>query len=246
MSLFKNLKSDGLEETRDSLGGSFIVESGAYAGKIKYAYAQPAASGALGIVLCVALEGGRDYTETLYVTNKSGDNFFLNKNDNSKKVPLPGFVIIDDLCQVVAGKPLSEMDTEEKMVNVWDSDLKKEVPKSVPMLVDLIGQDTLLGIIKKVENKSVKDDNGNYIPTAETRELNNIDKVFHAELKLTVPEARNGKDTPEFYDAWVDRNAGKTQNRVKDVAQGTARAPAKPGAPAAAGAPARQSLFGKK
>ncbi|MFR7882301.1 MAG: hypothetical protein ACLU5J_13140 [Christensenellales bacterium] len=43
------------------------------------------------------MKGKKPYTETIYITNKEGKNYFLNKQDPTKKVPLPGFTLIDDL-----------------------------------------------------------------------------------------------------------------------------------------------------
>lgn len=244
MSLFKSLQTTGLEESRDSLGG-FTLESDIYAGKIKVAYAQPAASGAMGIVMLFDF-GGKEYRETVYVTNKKGENFYLNKNDATKKVPLPGFTTADDICLIVTGKPLCEQVTEEKVVNVYDNDAKKELPKSVQMLVDLVGQDIRVAIQKRIENKSVKQGD-EYVLTAETREVNSIEKVFHPELHLTVVEARSGQEVAKFHDAWLERNKGKTIDKTTAVKDAANRAAPKAGAaPAATASSNRPSLFGAK
>ena len=244
MSLFKSLQATGLEESRDSLGG-FTLESDIYAGKIKVAYAQPAASGAMGIAMLFDF-GGKEYRETVYVTNKNGENFYLNKNDATKKVPLPGFTTADDICLIVTGKPLCEQETEEKVVNVYDNDAKKELPKSVQMLVDLVGQDIRVAIKKRIENKSVKVGD-EYVLTAETREANSIEKVFHPELHLTVVEARSGQEVAKFHDAWLERNKGKTLDKTTAVKDTANRAAPKAGAaPAAAASSNRPSLFGAK
>lgn len=247
MAMFNKLSTDGLEESQDTLGGgSFIVPSGVYAAKIKVAYAAPATSGAMGIVINAVLEGGKEFRETVYITNKKGENFFLNKQDPSKKVPLPGFTTVDDLCLICTGAPLSEAETEEKIVNVWDPEERKELPKAVQVLTGLVGADVLLGIIHKVENKSTKQGN-EYVPINEKREFNTIDKVFHPEHEITVAEARSGVDKPTFINAWKERNEGKTQDKFKEVTD-TGRASAPRGAaPQAGSAPApRTSLFAKK
>lgn len=251
MSLFANLNTSGLEQSTDRLGGYSCHESGSYTGKIKVAYAGKSAGGAHSVSLIVNLDNnGGEYRETLYITNKNGQNFFLNKQDPTKKVPLPGFTIIDDICLVTTGKPLSEQSTEDKIINIWDSEAKKELPKSVPVLTDLIGQTVTLGILKQLQNKSEKVGN-NYVPTAETREANVIDKVFHTETKMTVAEARQGAEAAKFHDSWVERNAGNTQDKrtLKDGAGGQVGAPKRaeaPSAPPQSGAPARKSLFGSK
>lgn len=253
MSLFKNLTSQGLEETQDRLGGGGAVETDIYSGRIKVAYAGESKRGAKNVTILVALEGGREYRETVYITNAKGENFFLNKQDNSKKVPLPGFTVIDDICLCTTGAPLADQDVEEKTVKVYDFDAKAEIPKSVPVLVGLIDQPISLGIVKSIEDKSKDDGNGNYVPTGETREVNTIDKVFHTETRMTTVEARNGADEAGFWDAWLKKNKGQTRDKTSKEAAGQGGAAGAPraanAAPQAGGnaAPAaKKSLFGNK
>lgn len=250
MSLFGNLKSDGLEQTQDRLGGGYQPkETDIYTGKIKALYAGKSAGGAQSVSLILSLADGSEYRETFWITNKKGENFFLNKDDKTKKVPLPGFTIVDDLCLVTTGKPLSEQDTEEKTIKLYDSEAKKELPKAVPMLVEALGLEVSLGIVKVLENKNEKQGD-EYVPTAETREVNATDKVFHTETRMTVVEAREGAEVAKFWDSWLERNKGNTRDKrtIKDGQAGTAGAPKAAGAsaaaPAAGGAP-RKSLFGK-
>lgn len=250
-SLFGELKNDGLEESQDRLGGFSVLETDIYTGPIKMAYAGQAASGARSVTLIVEHDG-KEYRETIYITNKKGENFFLNKDDKSKKVPLPGFTTIDDICLVTSGKPLAEQEGEDKMVKIWDNDARKELPKSVPVLTGLLGLVVSLAIVKQLENKNVKDSSGEYVPTGEERETNFIDKVFHTETRMTVAEARNGAEKGTFWDAWLERNKGKVRDKrvIKDGVGGTPGRPgSKPvgGPPQANGAaPARKSLFGAK
>lgn len=243
MTLFNKLTNDGLEQSQDRLGGFSPLESDIYTGKIKAAYAGHSQGGAMSVTLLADL-GGKEYRETFYITNKKGENFFLNKDDKTKKVPLPGFTIVDDICLIATGKPLAEQESEEKVINIYDYELKKEVPKSVPMLTELLGKQITLGILKQLENKNVKQGE-EYVPSSETREINLVDKVFHPEMKLTVAEARNGQEEAKFYDAWAERNKGQTRDKrtIKDGA-GTPGTPPKGGA--AGATPARTSLFGKQ
>jgi hypothetical protein len=252
MSLFANLKSDGLEETQDRLGGGGgAIDSDLYTIKVKAFFAGQSQKGAHSITIIGDIkETGKEYRETIYITNQKGENFFLNKQDKTKKVPLPGYVTIDDICMLTTEKPLSETVFEEKVVNVYDFDAKKELPKKVMCAVEVQGQEILAGIMKKIENKNVKNEaTGEYEATSDTRESNYIDKVFHAEVKLSVPEARAGKEEAEFFQKWQDKNKGtvRDEREIKD-----GQAPAKGGipqksgsAPAADSAP-KKSLFGKK
>lgn len=247
MGLFDKLTTEGLEETQDRLGGSRILESDIYPAQIKMAYAGKSAGGAHNITLILKLENGNEYRETHYITNKQGENFFRNRQDESKKIPLPGFTIIDDLCLVTTEKPLAQQDTEEKVVNIYDFDQKKEVPTSVQMLTDLIGKLAYFAITKDIENKNEKSGD-QYVPTAETREVNTTQKVFHHPSKMTVVEARSGAKEPEFYGAWVEKHQGKDRDRrtLKDGPAGTQGGKqGRPGGPPKAGAaaPKTSSLF---
>lgn len=247
MSLFGNLKSDGLEQTQDRLGGGYQPkETDIYTGTIKALYAGKSAGGAQSVSLILSLKDGSEYRETFWITNKKGENFFLNKDDKTKKVPLPGFTLVDDLCLVTTGKPLAEQSTEEKTIKLYDSEAKKELPKAVPMLVEALGLEVSLGIVKVLENKNEKQGD-EYVPTAETRELNATDKVFHTETRMTVVEAREGADSAKFWDSWLERNKGNTRDKrtIKDGQAGKAGAPKAAGAAPAAGEAPRKSLFGK-
>ena len=224
MSLFKNLTTDGVEKSEDRLGGFSILDSDIYETTIKAMYAGESQKGAMSVTL-IGDVGGREYRETIYITSsksKGQKNYY---ERDGKKMPLPGFTVIDDICLIATGKPLADQDTEEKVVNIYDFDQKKEVPTTVPMLVEALGQKVALGIQKQLENKNVQNASGEYEATEETREINVVDKVFHPEL-----------------------NKGEVRDRreIKEGQGGASGRPAK-AAPKAGSAPApTKSLFGKK
>ncbi len=242
MGIFSDMKDEGLEQTQDRLGGYTPFETNAYESMIKLAYAGKSTGGAHSITL-VADADGREYRETVYITNKQGENFFLNKQDKTKKVPLPGFTTINDLCLMTTDKPLSEQETEEKVVNIYDYDAGKEMPKSVQVLTELLGKKVYLGITNSLVNKNEKNGAGEYVPTAETRNENTIDKVFHHPTKMTVVEAREGKKEPVFFDAWVEKNAGQVRDRTVNAGAGSSGKP-NAGPPAGGSAAPKKSLFG--
>ena len=248
MSIFGNLTNEGLEETTDRLGGFQIRATDIYPATIKAAYAGQSAGGARNVTIVVELPDG-EYSETIYVTNKKGENWFLNQNDKSKKVPLPGFTTIDDICLVTTGKPLAEQDSEEKVVKIYDFNERKELPKAVPMLVDLIGQTLFLGIVQQTVDKNQKNEStGEYEPTGETRDENVIEKVFHDPTKMTVVEARQGATEPVFFEKWLSKNKGNIRNKAKG-ADGKGTQSGRPGGGApqsgAGGQKKTSSLFGK-
>ena len=248
MSIFGKLTNEGLEETTDRLGGFQFRATDIYPATIKAAYAGQSDGGARNVTIVVELPDG-EYSETIYVTNKKGENWFLNQNDKSKKVPLPGFTTIDDICLVTTGKSLSEQDTEEKVVKIYDFDERKELPKAVPMLVDLIGQTLFLGIVQQTVDKNQKNEStGEYEPTGETRDENVIEKVFHDPTKMTVVEARQGATEPVFFEKWLSKNKGIVRNKAKGAdGKGTQSGRPGGGAPQSGngGQKKTSSLFGK-
>ena len=249
MSLFKNLTTAGLEETEDRTGGFAAINADLYTATIKMAYHSVAKSGANAINLVFDI-GSREYRETIYITNKKGENFFLNKEDKTKKVPLPGFTVVDDICLCATEQPLSEQESEDKVVKLYDHEAKKELNKTVPVLTGLLGKQVGIGVIKSLENKNVLNETtGLYEPTAETREVNSIDKVFHVPTNLTMVEVRNGVEEAVFFAGWVERNKNQIRDKraIKDGAAGrptSGRAAST--APVAGATTERKSLFGKK
>lgn len=235
--LFGNLATDGVEEAQDRLGGFRVLESGPYTGTIKAMYAgQSANSKSRSVTVMFAPDdGGAEYRETFWVTNKNDENFYTK---DGKKHYLPGFIAVDDICQMVTGKGLTQQVAEEKVLNIYDPDQKKEMPKAVPMLVETLGKKVTLGIIKATKNKQVKNSTtGAYEDTADSRDENFVDKVFHVPSNLTVVEAKRGVTAAAFYGAWVEQNKGRTQDRrtIKDGAGGQAGRSGRPGVPPKAG-----------
>ena len=240
MGIFDKLSSSGLEKEKDVLGGRKIYDSDIYVGPIKLAYAIQSDGGALGLDLTVSIDGS-DYREILWVSNKNGNNFYEDKS--GKKRGLPGYTIANDICLIATETELSDVETEEKVVRVYDSKENGEVNKSVPMLMPLIGKEIALAILQETEFKQEKTDSG-YVDTDQKIQTNRISKVFHPELKVTIAEAMEGKEAA-FWDAWIEQNKGRVVDRT---ARGSRGGAAKAGSAKAGGsskAP-KQSLFGNK
>lgn len=215
MSIFENLQTKNLEAPKDSLGGFSVLESGIYLAKIKAVYITMSKNNAMAANVIADIDG-REYREQLWVTNANGENWYVNKK-TGHKVALDGFTQLNDICLCATGKELCDMETEPRMFNIYNTEAKKEVPTEVPTIVELIGKEVRLGIMKETVNKRVKGADGNYVDSNETRDENHINKVFHAEKRLTVNEARAGKTEPVFYDKWLAKNEGQTRNRAKTV-----------------------------
>ena len=241
---FGNLGTDGLEEARDTLGGGGAIDSDSYTGVIKLAYAGASSGGARFLAVHVDVNG-REYRETLYVTNKQGQNYY---EKGGKRIPLPGFTVANDLALLSTGHPLSAQDVEEKIAQLYNFEERKEIPTKVQAVTSMMGKSITIGVLKSIVDKTKKNEQtGAYDPTGETREENNIDKVFHAETKKTVSEFTGGVANGEFHDKWVEKNKGQVRNKATG-ATGKSGLPGGQGgaAPAAGGGkPAgSKSLFG--
>ena len=225
MSLFENLTTNGLKQQQDRVGGTgfSVLDSGLYNATIKAAYAHTAASGAKAIVVIATLTGSnltepREYRETFYVTNKLGNNWYL--NSNNERVGLKGFNIVNNLCLVSSGKSLAEQPTEDKVLNLYDAKAGKEIPQSVPVLSALTGREFIAGIIKEIHFKQAKNQStGAYEDTDETREVNAIENVFNSKTRCTANEiivgGTSGEYKADFIETWDKANTGKVFDRTK-------------------------------
>jgi len=246
MSLLNNLKTDNtIAGESDNLGGFAVLDSNIYLLTIEKAFVQASAGGAVGLHLHTATDDGRSFRTTLWMTSstaKGGTPYYVDKNGDKKY--LPGFLQANAIAQLITGKEIGELDTEVKVVSLWSSDAGAEVPTKVEMLMDLLNKQFYGGIMKQVVNKNVKAADGSYVPSGETREENELDKVFSAETKLTVAETKAKAEGPNFYDQWAKKNAGKTKDRTGG-AKSTGGKPIAAGNASAGAKPAAKSLFGE-
>lgn len=222
MGAFDNLTNDGLERQGDSLGsGRQVFPSDIYDMKIKYAYAGKSSGGAMSVTVVGNLltANNAEYSETFYITNKQGQNFF-EKND--KKIPLPGFTVIDDMCCFGDKKHLSQQSTEDKIIEKYDAEAKGMVQVSVPVITGLTNKTVTVAIRQIKEYKRKKFDDG-YKTVADTIEINQIDKVFDNTTHKTANEMIDKKETAEFYNTWLKANKGiikdKTKGKLPEVTE---------------------------
>lgn len=211
MSLFSNFTTENLEQEQDVIYSS-LRESDIYPMTIEMAHVVTASSGAMGIRFIFKDESGRKYEETVYISTKEGKNYFVPKQSPETKRPLMGFTIANDICVFATGSPLATQQTEKKIVEQYDPELKKRTNKEAEVLTTLLGAKVQLGIQKILSNKEAMID-GVYQPTDETREFNATNKVFNAEGK-TLNELV-GEKPAEFKEDWLKANKGKLINRTK-------------------------------
>tara|TARA_B110000285_G_scaffold152859_1_gene170715 strand:- start:43 stop:825 length:783 start_codon:yes stop_codon:yes gene_type:complete len=258
MSLLSGLSEQKVElaQEADVLGGqSGPIPSGLYSMAITMAYLSKSAGGALGLTVWGEAQlpngGTREIKQTEYVTSgdaKGNKKFYVAKDGASK--PLPGYSWANNLCILANETPLEGVETAIKTVKIYNYDAGQEMPEDKEVLVGLIGKKVIAGVQHQLQNKNAKNQNtGSYEPTYDdqgnpvTKELNVIDKMFHAVSKQTVAEAI-GNSPASFYDKWDAKFSGEVVSKlVKGSAPvKAANSGAFTGSPAAAPQPVT-SLF---
>lgn len=218
MSLLANAKNVETKDT-DFLGGK--LESDVYLCAVKMMYIDKNQSGAVFANIEVAVKtdtGVRAYNETIYMSNKEGSFTFKDKKTGEDK-PMPGYALVDTICKLATGKSLTEQELAQKTIEVYDPQTKGKVQASKEVVVSMLKQKVQLAIVQQTENKSAKDANGKYVPTAETFVKNTIVKAFTAD-GLTQTEKDAGKSEGEFKEAWLKRNKGVTIDKTVKPANG--------------------------
>lgn len=226
MSFLKNLTSDdSIANERDSVGGNGALDSALYPATITMAYAKKSDGGATGLVLHFKTTAGDEVRQTLWMTSGTAKGCKNYYEKDGEKHYLPGYTQANSLCLLAAGKEISAMDTEQKVTKVYDATAKAEVPTKVDAVMDLIGKEIIIGLIKQTVDKTKKNETtGIYEATGETREENEVDKFFRASDRMTTAEIRAAATEAQFVNAWETKFTGLVRNKAKGAA-GTAGAP---------------------
>ena len=244
MSLLSGLTtSTDIAAEKDSIGGGIVLDSNLYNFTVKLAYLQKADSEALSLVVHLTTEDGKDVRQQFWMTSgkeKGCKNYFVDKK--GEKQYLPGFNMANSLCLLTVGKEISQMEPETKVVNLYSSEAKAEVPTNVEMLTELLGKQVLGGLIKQIVDKTAKDAAGNYQPTGETREENELDKLFRERDGKTTAEILAQAPEAVFIETWKKKWVGQVKDKSTKTA-GTAGAPKAAGAAATGTAKPQNSLF---
>lgn len=245
-SIFGDISSEGLEKSRDVLGGFGVFETNVYEATIKMAYAKASAKSKSKAVALTLDIDGREYRQDIWITTGEGKNFTIDKTDPKKKNPMMGFVLIDDLCLMATGYPLDKQTIEEKTIPIYDYDAKRELPKNAHVITSILGHKVKVAIqLSDVDKTKLNETTKLYEPTGDTKQENTLEKVFYFDDNRTVSEIREGKEAV-FMESWIKSYAGKVRNRVKgnkgNNSQGTAVRPQANGAAAGSS----ESLFNRK
>lgn len=227
----------------DSLGGARLLDTGVVDMTIKVMYAIESKGGAAGVVVEFEGPNKSSLRMTEYVSSgdeKGNKNFYIDQTTNEEKL-LPGYLKVDGLCLLATELELDAQTWEDKLVPIWNNDAKAEVNTKVPVAVSMIGKVVKVGVHRIIENKTVKNEvTKKYDPINEEREINEVNKVFHAVTGKTIQEYREKVENADFLAKWQKKFGNETINRYKTVVGG-----ATGGAPAGAGGGGKptESLF---
>ena len=233
----KTAKNDsGVEE--DFLGGGGVLDTDIYLAKIKTAFISKSTSSESQAVNLLLDVNGREVRSQIWVSNRNGDVTYKDKDTKEEK-NLPGFNQINSLALLTVGKPLGELDVEEMTVKIYDFDAKKELPQAVKCFTELHGEMVNIALQRQTVDKTKKNDaTGNYDPTGEKRDQNEIIKFFAADKLVTISEVADFikglgetfddvvssghllkaiKKVPDeagnYADKWLERNKGQTYDK---------------------------------
>ena len=219
MSILSSLKIDTSILEGDSFAKKQTFPSELYLTVIKSAYLEEAKSEALAVNITFDLLNGEEYKEKMYITSgaaKGKKNYY---EKNGEKTYLPGFSKMNAICKLITGSDLSAQDVEDKLVKVYDFDLKKEILVKKPCITSLQEVSIVIGLLEKEEFKRIKDGN-NYIESDEIVTVNEIDKIFNNE-SLSLVEVLAGKTEPEHSEKWRKDNAGIVRKVKKKATANT-------------------------
>ena len=245
MSLAQLQTDDSIQPETDSVGGAGVLDSGLYNSTIKMAYLGESAGGALSLTLILETESSGEFKTVIYLTTRKDKGQRNTFEKNGQKHYLPGFNLGSSVCMLTVNKPIGEVETEDKIVKLWDKAAGKEMPTNVPVLTALIGQPIIAGIYKKnvdkEKNVAPEGSPRKYVATGETRDENEVDKFFRAADGLTTTEILAGSTESAFRDTWKTKNTGVTRMKAKGTAEAVTQS-----APALSGSTAKpvKSIFG--
>jgi|TARA_B100000929_G_scaffold269978_1_gene239859 hypothetical protein len=217
---------DDIELKETSLGGgSFLWDTDVYTCIIDMAYFDQSVGGAHSLNLTLMNDAdSKQLKQTVWFTNRKEEVHYVNKK--GEKDYLPGYTLANNLALIITGEDINEAfeKSEKKMVNVYDFTERKEKPTEKDVATSLLGKRVKVAIIKQIVNKRVNDGTGKYVDSAETRDENQIKEFYFEDSDLTVVEKSKKATDAVMMPKWVERNKGKTLNRVKTVSAGTSTA----------------------
>lgn len=233
----------------DSLGGNYtVLPTNVYDATIEDVYLQAstkADSKSVSAVVVYKIDNPADpenpveHTARHTILGVDGSNVTKDAKTGQKKY-LFGFENLNTLALVASSKELRELTQKNQLVEIYDASVRKKVATEVPVLAELSGKRVKLLVEEQRVNKKVQNPKGEWVPTNEDKQTNQVVKTVHHSGK-TLTEGREGTEDALFVNAWLEKNKGKIKDKFKPVAD-TATAGV-PGGSAGAASGTAKPLF---
>ena len=189
-------------------GGGFAWESGVHDTTIKMVYLNQAAPEAQSFNIILENSEGRELRESFWIRSGKTKGKKVYYDKDGKQFPLPGYSLANSLCIAATGESLAKCisSAEKKTINVWNSELKKEMPTERPVIMCLVNKPVKVAVHQVVEDKVAKGTNGQYEPTGQSRTVNNCKFFGNADGKTAEEITKNEEAT--MFDRWAAKNTG--------------------------------------
>lgn len=236
--VFSGKKAAPTKVEDDYIPGGGALDTDIYTAVIKTVYLGKAAASEARSVNLLLDVNGREVREQIWVSNRKGELTYKDKKTGEDK-NIPGFNQVNSLCMLVASKEMGDMDVEELTVKLYDFDAKKELPQQVECFSELHGETIQIALQKQIVDKNAKNEStGEYEPTGETREVNQIIKFFPGDKLVTISDvaefirglggnfdevleageihkaiANMDESNSSYADTWLTRNKGETYDK---------------------------------
>lgn len=214
-------------QEQDVLGGKSLLPTGIYEGKLKMIFWDTYASGTEYIQTSFEFEG-KEFSQRFNVLNKKGDDYYLDKENQKQR--LPDGQKIHSMIQIASegNLTLSTAETATKIAKVWNKEAGGAIDTEVEAIPDLIDIPVCVCIQHIKENKTQKNDAGEYVNYLDDNgevafwEKNEITKFLCPETKRTLSEILAEKEEATFSTEWLSKYENEIIDKVKPVSNTTA------------------------
>ena len=191
--------------------GGFLWESGVYDTTVKMVYINQTPSEAMWFNIILEKNSGNmaELRENFCIKSgkvKGNKTYYVTKE--GKKRPLPGYSIAESMCIAITGEDLDTCmkSIEKKQVKVWNPELKKEAPAERPVVMSLVGKPVKVAIHQVIEDRTAKNSNGDYVPTGESRTVNQC--KFFGNMDGKTAEEITKNEAATMFNKWANKNTG--------------------------------------
>ena len=207
-------------------GGGFLWDSGVYDATIKMVYLDQSVNNAISFNIELLNSDGKKLEETFWVRSgnaKGNKTWYTTKS--GRKQPIPGYLFADNLCRAVLNTTFEDtrQTAENKVVTVYNKEQGKRVPTEKPVITSLINKSIKVAVFQVTEDKTAKSDNGQYLPTGETKNINECALFGDIASGKTADEVKKNQPATMF-ERWATKNTGivvdkssKRKGKVVDI-----------------------------